>query len=142
MPPFHILPAEWADLEDMANIAMAAMEYEIVMRFMFGHRHDQSIQLQRDFFTSIFTKSFQSQDAHIMKAILDSTGETVAFGIVRCADGNWDKPRTPPRKTRPDPSVQFIDFYSEEEDRNYRRLMAGSAHYGKISPLIVWQISR
>lgn len=133
MSPFHISPVTLADLEAMITIAIAAMEYEIVIRFMFGHQHDKSLQLQREFWASIFTKSFHSKDAHIMKATMVSTGETVAFGIVRWADGNWEKPALAPRNTRPEPGVSFIDFYSEEENRNYRRLMAGRGHYGKSS---------
>ncbi|CAG8949308.1 hypothetical protein HYFRA_00004934 [Hymenoscyphus fraxineus] len=109
--------------------AIAAMEYEIVIRFMFSAYHDESISLQRNFFTTIFAKAFQRNNTHIMKAALDSTGETIAFGIVGWADGKWDKPETPPRKTHPGPGVKFIDFYAEEEGRSYRQLMAGCPHY-------------
>ncbi|CAG8978994.1 hypothetical protein HYALB_00009896 [Hymenoscyphus albidus] len=128
-PSFHILPATLADITDMIEIAIATTEYEIVIRFMFSTYHDESIPLQREFWRTIFSRAFQRETTHIMKATLDSTGETVAFGIVGWADGKWDAPEMPPRKTHPGPGVRFIDFYAEEEGRNYRRLMAGHAHY-------------
>ncbi|KAH6666985.1 acyl-CoA N-acyltransferase [Halenospora varia] len=125
---FEVLPATPADIDDMTRILISAMEYEIVIRFMFGPCHHESVRLQTEFFNSLWKKEFQNNAAHIMKATLNSTGEIVGFGLVRWADGKWEKPETPP-KTRPGREERFLDFYGAEEDRNYRQLMAGKEHY-------------
>lgn len=81
MPPIHILPATSADLPSMTNIVIAAMEYEIVIRFMFGHQHDEVVELQRDFFTSIYAKAFRNEDAQAMKVVLDRREKLRVSGL-------------------------------------------------------------
>ena len=115
----------------MTKILISAMEYEIIIRFMFGHQHRESLRLQTEFFTSLWKAAFQNKAAHVIKATLNSTGETIGFGLVRWADGNWEKPTTPSTE-RPGLDVSFLDYYGAEVAHNYQQLMAGKEHYGKI----------
>jgi len=131
-PIFRVSPASPLDIDDMTKILISAMEYEIIIRFMFGHQHRESLRLQTEFFTSLWKAAFQNKAAHVIKATLNSTGETIGFGLVRWADGKWEKSTAPPTR-RPDPAdVSFLDYYGAEVAHNYQQLMAGKEHYGKI----------
>ena len=130
-PIFRVSHASPADIDDMTKILISAMEYEIVIRFMFSHQYRQSLRLQTEFFTSLWKAAFVNKAAHVIKATLNSTGETIGFGLVRWADGNWEKPTTPSTE-RPGLDVSFLDYYGAEVTRNYEQLMAGKEHYGKI----------
>jgi len=68
----------------------------------------------------------------VIKATLNTTGGTVGFGVVRWEDGKWE---APPSTTLLPPEFErssFLDFYGKEQNRNYRKLMAGQEHW-------IWQ---
>jgi len=130
-PIFRVSPASPLDIDDMTKILISAMEYEIIIRFMFSHQHRESVRLQTEFFTSLWKAAFQNEAAHVIKATLNRTGETIGFGLVRWADGKWEKHTAQPTG-RPGPEVSFLYYYGAEVTRNYQQLMAGKEHYGKI----------
>jgi len=129
---FSISTASKADIPDLVTIAITALEYDIITRFMFSPRHSESMKIQQPFWTALWTKACEKEKTHVIKATLNTTGETVGFGVVRWEDGKWE---APPSTTLLPPEFErssFLDFYGKEQNRNYRKLMAGQEHW-------IWQ---
>ena len=129
----RIAKATEADIEDLIAIFVDASEYDIISRFMFGHRREEAVNKQTEFFTPVLRRSLThpTNQCLVLKAMDSQTREVLGWTLVRWEDG---KPVKPPESVPGQPD--FLMYYWREQDKNWRKLTAGKKHVGMWAVLL------
>ena len=83
-----IIPATEMDFPTLAHIAATAMAVDFIHRVMYESNNPLDTSPQEHTIQAELDRSAKNPQAHIFKAVLKSSGETVGYGMFRFDDGD------------------------------------------------------
>ena len=127
-----ILPASGEDLPNLAPILPYAMRVDLISRVIFESEPYDSSLAER-FSLEELKVAASNADAHVIKALLKSTGKVVGYAIIVFSDGVFEPRTNDMQPTLPKEMNGAFTVMIHKRLRDlYEYHMAGKQHAGQF----------